>query len=90
MKTKTEMLKFDHDLLEAKIKAAGETHASLARLLGMSKTNMSSIWNDRQPWQLKHIAPIALRLELSPEDVWDIFFRENCEVLADPRKDETE
>lgn len=67
-------MKFNHDLLNEKIKAAGETHASLARYLGMSKTNMSAIWADRTGWQMKHIAPLAAFLKLSTEDVWNIFF----------------
>lgn len=65
---------FNHELLELKLKAEGMSHASLANYLGMSKTNMSAIWNDRTQWQLKHIAPIAVRLHLSPQEVWDIFF----------------
>lgn len=70
-------MKFNHDLLERKIKAAGETHSSLARYLGMSKTNMSSIWADRTGWQMKHVAPLAVFLKLSQEDVWDIFFAQD-------------
>lgn len=68
---------FNQIMLNEKIKAAGETHASLARYLGMSKTNMSAIWNGRTGWQLKHIAPLASFLKLSQEDVWDIFFAQD-------------
>lgn len=78
-------MKFNHDLLERKIKAAGETHASLARYLGMSKTNFSSIWNGRTGWQLKHIPKIAFRYSLSPQDVWDIFL---ADAIADLKSKE--
>lgn len=75
---------FNHELLESKLKVAGMTHAALASYLGMSKTNMSSIWHDRQPWQMKHVVPIAVRLSLSPQDVWDIFFADEYRWLSSP------
>ena len=69
---------FNKFLLNAKMKAAGDSHQSLAAALGMSKTNMSAIWNDRLQWQYKYIAPIAVRYNLTPGEVWEIFFAEDA------------
>ena len=53
----------------------------LAAYLGMSVPNFSTIWNGRQPFQRKHIVRIAVRYQLSPQDVWDIFFLADAEAI---------
>lgn len=47
----------------------------------MTASNFSTIWNGRQPFQRKHIVRIAVRYQLSPQDVWDIFFLADAEAI---------
>lgn len=54
---------------------------ALAVFLGMTASNFSTIWNGRQPFQRKHIVRIAVRYQLSPQDVWDIFFLADAEAI---------
>lgn len=59
----------------------GDTNKALAVFLGMTASNFSTIWNGRQPFQRKHIVRIAVRYQLSPQDVWDIFFLADAEAI---------
>lgn len=65
---------FDKEKLKQTMNDHGDTNKALAVFLGMTASNFSTIWNGRQPFQRKHIVRIAVRYQLSPQDVWDIFF----------------
>ena len=65
---------FDKEKLKQAMDDHGDTNKALAVFLGMTASNFSTIWNGRQPFQRKHIVRIAVRYQLSPQDVWDIFF----------------
>lgn len=64
---------FDKDKLNKIMKAHGDHNKDLATFLSMSAPNFSTIWNRRQSFNLKHICMIALRYNLNPQQVWDIF-----------------
>lgn len=70
---------FNQNALAAKMDRAGDTHYALAAALGMSKTNFSAVWNGRTKWQTKHIVKVAVRYNLTPDEVWNIFFAAEAE-----------
>lgn len=72
---------FDKEKLKAAMVAHGDSNKDLAASLGMTASNFSTIWNGRQPFQRKHIVRIAVRYQLSPQDVWDIFFLADAEAI---------
>lgn len=72
---------FDKEKLKAAMVAHGDSNKDLAASLGMTASNFSTIWNGRQPFQRKHIIRIAVRYDLPPQEVWDIFFSADAEVI---------
>lgn len=72
---------FDKEKLKQAMNDHGDTNKALAVFLGMTASNFSTIWNGRQPFQRKHIVRIAVRYQLSPQDVWDIFFLADAEAI---------
>lgn len=72
---------FDKEKLKAAMVAHGDSNKDLAASLGMTASNFSTIWNGRQPFQRKHIIRIAVRYDLSPQEVWDIFFLADAEAI---------
>ena len=72
---------FDKEKLKQAMGDHGDTNKALAVFLGMTASNFSTIWNGRQPFQGKHIVRIAVRYQLSPQDVWDIFFLADAEAI---------
>lgn len=72
---------FDKEKLKEAMVAHGDTNKDLAASLGMTASNFSTIWNGRQPFQRKHIVRIAVRYNLSPQEVWDIFFSDEAELI---------
>ena len=66
---------FDKEKLKQAMDDHGDTNKALAVFLGMTASNFSTIWNGRQSFQRKHIVRIAVRYQLSPQDVWDILLR---------------
>lgn len=72
---------FDKEKLKESMVAHGDTNKDLAASLGMTASNFSTIWNGRQPFQRKHIVRIAVRYNLSPQEVWDIFFSAEAELI---------
>lgn len=72
---------FDKEKLKEAMVAHGDTNKDLAASLGMTASNFSTIWNGRQPFQRKHIVRIAVRYNLSPQEVWDIFFSAEAELI---------
>lgn len=72
---------FDKEKLKEAMVAHGDTNKDLAASLGMTASNFSTIWNGRQPFQRKHIVRIAIRYNLSPQEVWDIFFSAEAELI---------
>ncbi len=72
---------FDKEKLKQTMNDHGDTNKALAVFLGMTASNFSTIWNGRQPFQRKHIVRIAVRYQLSPQDVWDIFFLADAEAI---------
>ena len=72
---------FDKEKLEQGMDDHCDTDKALAVFLGMTASNFSTIWNGRQPFQRKHIIRIAVRYNLSPQEVWDIFFSADAEVI---------
>lgn len=78
---------FDKEKLKAAIVAHGDSNKDLAASLGMTASNFSTIWNGRQPFQRKHIIRIAVRYNLSPQEVWDIFFSDEAELIKKETRD---
>lgn len=72
---------FDKEKLKAAMVTHGDSNKDLAASLGMTASNFSTIWNGRQPFQRKHIIWIAVRYDLSPQEVWDVFFSADAEVI---------
>ena len=72
---------FDKEKLKAIMVAHGDSNKDLAASLGMTASNFSTIWNGRQPFQRKHIIRIAVRYDLFPQEVWDVFFSADAEVI---------
>lgn len=72
---------FDKEKLKEAMVAHGDTNKDLASSLGMTASNFSTIWNGRQPFQRKHIVRSAVRYNLSPQEVWDIFFSADAEAI---------
>lgn len=72
---------FDKEKLKQVIADHGDTNKALADFLGMTASNFSTIWNGRQSFQRKHIVRIAVLYQLSPQDVWDIFFLADARVI---------
>lgn len=72
---------FDKEKLKAAMVAHGDSNKDLAASLGMTASNFSTIWNGRQPFQRKHIIRIAVRYDLSPQEVWDVFFSAEVEII---------
>ena len=72
---------FDKEKLKQAMGDHGDTNKALAVFLGMTASNFSTIWNGRQPFQRKHIVRIAFRYQLSPQDVWYIFFLADAEAI---------
>ena len=59
---------FDKEKLKQAMDDHGDTNKALAVFLGMTASNFSTIW-------------IAVRYQLSPQDVWDIFFLADAEAI---------
>lgn len=72
---------FNKEKLKAAMVTHGDSNKDLAASLGMTASNFSTIWNGRQPFQRKHIVRIAIRYQLSPQDVWNIFFLADAEAI---------
>lgn len=72
---------FNKEKLKAAMVTHGDSNKDIAASLGMTASNFSTIWNGRQPFQRKHIIRIAVRYDLSPQEVWDIFFSADTEVI---------
>lgn len=62
-------------LLKEIMQAHGDLNKDLAAALGMSVPNFSTIWNGRADMQIKHIKKIALRYQLTPQQIYDIFIK---------------
>lgn len=67
---------FDQKMLKEIMKAHGERNKDLAAALGVSPQNFSMTWNGRQKFSLAQVRIIALRYDLTPDQVWDIFLKE--------------
>lgn len=72
---------FDKKLLQAAMDAHGDRHSDLAAALGVSPQNFSVIWNGRQEFRRSHIIVIAVRYQLDPFSVWNIFLKDDAEKL---------
>lgn len=72
---------FNKEKLSQVMARHGDTHKALAEYLGMTTSNFSATWNGRQAFQRKHILRISVRYDLSPQDVWDIFFLHDAELI---------
>ena len=78
---------FDKEKLKAAMVAHGDYNTDLYASLGMTASNFSTIWNGRQPFQRKHIIRMAVRYNLSPQEVWDIFFSAEAELIKTETRD---
>lgn len=72
---------FNEEKLKQAMVAHGDTNKVLADFLGMTASNFSTIWNGRQQFQKKHMILIAVRYDLTPQDVWEIFLQNDVESL---------
>lgn len=76
---------FNKEKLKQAMVAHGDTNKVLADSLGMTASNFSTIWNGRQQFQKKHMILIAVRYDLTPQDVWEIFLQHDVESLKKER-----
>ena len=76
---------FNKEKLKQAMVAHGDTNKVLADFLGMTASNFSTIWNGRQQFQKKHMSLIAVRYDLTPQDVWEIFLQHDVESLKKER-----
>ena len=76
---------FNKEKLKQAMVAHGYTNKVLADFLGMTASNFSTIWNGRQQFQKKHMILIAVRYDLTPQDVWEIFLQHDVESLKKER-----
>jgi len=76
---------FDKEKLKQAMDDHGDTNKALAVFLGMTTSNFSTIWNGRQQFQKKHMILIAVRYDLTPQDVWEIFLQHDVESLKKER-----
>lgn len=76
---------FNKEKLKQAMVAHGDTNKVLADFLGMTASNFSTIWNGRQQFQKKHVILIAVRYDLTPQDVWEIFLQHDVESLKKER-----
>lgn len=76
---------FNREKLKQAMVAHGDTNKVLADFLGMTASNFSTIWNGRQQFQKKHMILIAVRYDLTPQDVWEIFLQHDVESLKKER-----
>lgn len=65
----------DQAALKEIMKAHGERNKDLASALGVSPQSFSMTWNGRQNFSLAQVRIIALRYGLTPQQVWDIFLK---------------
>ena len=76
---------FNKEKLKQAMVAHGDTNKVLADFLGMTASNFSTIWNGRQQFQKKHMILLAVRYDLTPQDVWEIFLQHDVESLKKER-----
>lgn len=76
---------FNKEKLKQAMVAHGDTNKVLADFLVMTASNFSTIWNGRQQFQKKHMILIAVRYDLTPQDVWEIFLQHDVESLKKER-----
>lgn len=76
---------FNKEKLKQAMVAHGDTNKVLADFLGMTASNFSTIWNGRQQFQKKHMILIAVRYDLTPQDIWEIFLQSDVESLRRER-----
>lgn len=76
---------FNKEKLKQAMVAHGDTNKVLADFLGMTASNFSTIWNGQQQFQKKHMILIAVRYDLTPQDVWEIFLQHDVESLKKER-----
>ena len=76
---------FDKEKLKQAMDDHGDTNKALAVFLGMTASNFSTIWNGRQQFQKKHMILIAVRYNLTPQDVWEIFLQDDVESFKKER-----
>lgn len=76
---------FNKEKIKQAMVAHGDTNKVLADFLGMTASNFSTIWNGRQQFQKKHMILIAVRYDLTPQDVWEIFLQHDVESLKKER-----
>ena len=76
---------FNKEKLKQAMVAHGDTNKVLADFLGMTASNFSTIWNGRQQFQKKHMILIAVRYDLTQQDVWEIFLKHDVESLKKER-----
>lgn len=76
---------FNKEKLKQAMVAHGDTNKVLADFLGMTASNFSTIWNGRQQFQKKHMILIAVRYDLTLQDVWEIFLQHDVESLKKER-----
>ena len=60
---------FDKDWFDAKLAAAGLSHAQLAVALGLSETQLSDIWKDQRELSAREVATLASLLKAAPEEI---------------------
>jgi transcriptional regulator with XRE-family HTH domain len=75
----------DKNALKSAMIAKGYTSDALAEKIGISKQSMSYKLNNKRPFRSNEISQIAHILELSPEQLMQIFFAKN--VVSETTKE---
>ena len=76
---------FNKEKLKIFMKKYGDSNKNLATFIGLTPSNFSTIWNGRQQFQKKHMILIAVRYDLTPQDIWEIFLQSDVESLRRER-----
>ena len=76
---------FNKEKLKIFMKKYGDSNKNLATFIGMTPSNFSTILNGRRQFQKKHLILIAVRYDLTPQDIWEIFLQSDVESLRRER-----
>ena len=76
---------FNKEKLKIFMKKYGDYNKNLDTIILMTPSNFSTIWNGRQQFQKKHMILIAVRYDLTPQDIWEIFLQSDVESLRRER-----
>ena len=71
--------KMVYNKLHAVRRGFGDRQHDIAEFLGMAVSTYSIKENGIRPFSLDEVQKIVQRYELSPYDIWDVFFNNQCQ-----------